>query len=98
MQAEAVKTMALEREVQQFVPGKIGKEKEIKKETGESSLDGDTPNKDVTTNTVINSITEEVLVEEMVDENKQVHASKILTYFISFLFFRLSIWILLLML
>ena len=34
MQAEAVKTRAVKREVRQFVPGKLGKEKEIKKETG----------------------------------------------------------------
>ena len=73
MQAEAVKTGAVEREVQQFVPGKL--EKEIKEETWENNLQVDTPKKDVTINTVTESITEEVLMEEMVDRNKQVQCT-----------------------
>jgi hypothetical protein len=78
MQAEAVKTGAVEREVQQFVPGKIRGEKESKEEKEENNLLGDAPNKDVTINTVTEKITEEVLMNEMVNENKQVHGSKLL--------------------
>jgi hypothetical protein len=89
MQAEAVKTGAVEREVQQFVPGKIGKEKEIKEETEENNLLEDTSNKDFIINTVTENTTEEVLMEEMVTENKQVHVSKLVTYFIIFLCFQI---------
>jgi hypothetical protein len=86
MQAVAVKTGAVEREVQQFVPGKIGKELEIKEETEENNLLEDTSNKDFTINTVTENTTEEGLMEEMVNENKQVLGSNLVTYFILHMF------------